>query len=225
MCTACRRASRGRQAHPWAFIPHLWLTGRRRAAVTAGAVFGGCTAAKGLVAPDHSLTFWRSGLSAPDFVDLAQADNQSVHGFLARMELDGAAGTAGLLVVVATTEWVGYRRGRQAYVAGELLAGAVIVGAMDMVLSPNSWSHHQTTLAVAAACTVRSTSGLVPCWLAGVYALMSLPYQSVLPVVWPEVTSLSDNLGLLLALVIIGAVTAAPPSPRRQSHPSRLSQR
>ncbi len=70
------------------FVPLLWLTGRRRAALTTGATFAVCSGLAWAAMPQDSWTYWvhhmaGAGLGArPD--SLA---NQSLHGALLRLGL------------------------------------------------------------------------------------------------------------------------------------------
>jgi len=207
---------------PLAFVPFLWLTGRRRAAATAGVTFTLCSAAAWAVAPDESLAYWSSALSAPDFVNLAQSDNQSLHGFLARIGWDEPTRTAVLACGLVTVTVLGYLRSRRAYLDGERLAAAVIVGALVVLVSPISWSHHQTMLAVAAACVVSGTSRVRNrTWSAAVLLLVTIPFQVLLNRAWPAGQLLTDSILTVLALVVACVIPfrSAVPAPRPDPQP------
>jgi alpha-1,2-mannosyltransferase len=188
---------------PLAFVPYLWLTGRRRAAMVATSTFVLASALAWLVLPVSSRTFWGSMLTAPGFVNLAQFDNASLQGLLARLEVVGSARSAVLVLGCGLVTLLAYRRGRRLYASGEVLAGAVVVGAMAVLVSPVSWSHHQTTLVLAGLCLVSSRSGAANrLWVAVIFALMFLPLQVVGHRVWPEADLVTDNLVVLLALLV-----------------------
>jgi alpha-1,2-mannosyltransferase len=188
---------------PLAFVPYLWLTGRRRAAGVAVGTFVLASALAWLVAPVSSRTFWGTVLTAPAFVNLAQFDNASLQGLLARLEVVGPVRAAVLVVGGGLVALLAYRRSRRLYASGELLAGAVVVGAMAVLVSPVSWSHHQTTLVLAGLCLVSSRStGANRLWVAVVFALMFLPLQLVGHRWWPAADVVTDNLVVLLAVLV-----------------------
>lgn len=186
---------------PLAFVPYLWLTGRRRAAVLATATFAAAALVGGLVLPGESARFWSSVVAAtPGLVDLGQTDNQSVHGLLARVAPAEPARTVVLVVVTGLAAVLGYVRSARLHRAGLALPGAVVVGALVVVVSPISWSHHQVALVLAAACLVRGWRA--GAWSVGVYVLMTLPLPFLVDHVWPPLRLLTDNAGLLLALLV-----------------------
>ena len=190
---------------PLAFVPYLWLTGRRRAAVTATATFAVATLVGWLVLPGESARFWSSVVAAtPGAVDLGQTDNQSVHGLLARTALAEPARTVVLVTVTGLAAVLGYARSARLHRAGLTLPGAVVVGALVVVVSPISWSHHQVALVLAAACVVRGWRA--GAWSVGVYVLMTLPLPFLVHHAWPPLRLLTDNVGLLLALLVCCAL-------------------
>ena len=69
---------------PLAFVPFLWVTGQRRAAVVSVTTFAVCTTLAWLLLPVESVAYWSSRPDALALFNLAQADNQSVQGLLAR---------------------------------------------------------------------------------------------------------------------------------------------
>jgi alpha-1,2-mannosyltransferase len=199
---------------PLAFVPFLWLTGRRRAATVALGTFVLCTAAAWWAVPDDSLRYWPSGLATPDFINLAQSDNQSVHGFLARVGWEEPIRTVALACGVVTVVAMGYLRSRRAYLDGQRLAAAVIVGALVVLVSPISWSHHQTMLAVAAACAVSSTSRtLNRVWSTAVLLLVAVPFPVLLNRAWPAGQLITDSVLMVLALLVACVIPFRPGQP------------
>ena len=191
---------------PLAFVPYLWLTGRRREALVAVGTWTACTGLAVLVLPDDSRRYWPTGLSTPAFVDLAQPDNQSLTGLLARLGWTGGGSSAVLLVLTLLVTTLGYARSRRAYAAGDALAGAVIVGAMVVLVSPISWNHHQSLLVVAAACPLAAGRLLRRAWPLVVWCLMSVPVQALLLWSRPSPRPLLDNLVLVLAVLLACAL-------------------
>lgn len=203
---------------PLAFVPYLWLTGRRRAAVLATATYAAATLVSWLVVPGESVRFWSSVVAAtPGAVDLGQTDNQSVHGLLARTALAEPARTVVVVAVTGLAGVLGYVRATRLHRAGLVLPGAVVLGALVVVVSPISWSHHQVALVLAAACVVRGWRTGV--WSVGVYVLMTLPLPFLVPHVWPPLRLLTENAGLLLALLVCCAL----PFGTREQAPPRVS--
>ena len=187
---------------PLVFLPYLWLTGRRRAAAVSAATFVTAAAVAWLVLPGDSRQFWSSAVQVAPFVDLAQLDNQSLRGLAARAGYVGPGPYALVLLVSAVVCGLAYLRSRELYAEGRLLAGAVVVGALAVVVSPVSWSHHQTALVLAAACAVTGPRAWFRAWPVAVLVLMTLPLPFLLPALPPLVRPLADELVLLLALAL-----------------------
>lgn len=201
---------------PLAFVPYLWLSGRRRSAVLATATFAACTLVTWLVLPGDSARYWSGITGTPGLVELGQADNQSVHGFLARTALAEPIRTPVLVTVTGLAVVLGYLRSARLHRTGLVLPGAVVVGAMAVVVSPISWSHHQIALVLAAACLVGRAGRGATAWTGTVYVLGTLPLPFLVGSVPDPVRLLAENLGLLLALLVCCAVpfAAAPASAR-----------
>jgi len=207
---------------PLIFIPYLWFTGRRRAALTAAATFGGSVLLAWLVLPGESARFWLTEIWDVDRVgNISTGGNQSLNGMLLRLAVPDAARTALVGVVgLAVAAWALVRAVR-ADRAGAPLAGAVAVGAASLVVSPVSWTHHQTWLILAAWVAVSASAARNAAWSGLVVALMVLPVTSVgahLPggVIW-------GNARLLLALAIACAVPfAARRAPAPEPTPQRV---
>jgi alpha-1,2-mannosyltransferase len=128
---------------PGVFIPYLWLTGRRRAALTAAGTFAGAGIFTAIVLPQASGVFWLQDIFEPQRTGLVNGtSNQSLRGLTDRLPLPSHLGDvlwiAGLLVI----GWVGFRRAAQAQRAGDELAAVTIVGLLAVLLSPIAWIHH-----------------------------------------------------------------------------------
>lgn len=202
---------------PLAFVPYLWLTGRRRAAVVALLTTGAVTGGSWLVAPGESARYWGSATVARPYVDLGQADNASLVGLLTRTGWSADVTTVVLVPLTLLVVVAGYLRARDAYRRGQTLAGAVVVGAVVVLVSPISWSHHQVLLVLAAACVVGtgrrdpgtrsagSAAGWSAGWSVGVVLLTGTGVQAVLLHLWSPGPVLRES-GVLLALAIACAV-------------------
>lgn len=199
---------------PLVFVLFLLLTGRRRAAGVAMLTFAVATAVGGLLTPGESRTYWTTNVAGHDFIALDQADNQSLVGWLARSgwTVDDGPTTVLVLVLAGAIGLVGYRRVQSLHRRGAVLAAAVVVGALTVVLSPISWSHHQTPLVLAAACLLAGGAGrLGAAWSAGVYLLLSIPAQALWLHRWPPDHPLTEAV-LVLAVAVAALVPFRPAS-------------
>jgi alpha-1,2-mannosyltransferase len=129
---------------PLIFVAYLVLTGRLRAAATAGAAFALTVAAGFAWLPAGSRTFWLGGVFYNErrVGNPANPSDQSLSGAVARLAGTGdpprvwwliavlAAGLAGLAVAV----WA-HRRGYR-------LAGFLCCAFTGLLVSPFSWTHH-----------------------------------------------------------------------------------
>ncbi|GAA4850823.1 glycosyltransferase 87 family protein [Kitasatospora terrestris] len=132
---------------PGLFAVYLLITGRVRAAFTAGLTFLGTFLLGALVLPDATYGFWTKYLFDSTRVGKTViVDNQSVRGAVARLLhtenpglLATAAGAAVAIAGLAVAAWA-YRSARWAPRAE---AWGVCCAAVTAVLiSPISWTHH-----------------------------------------------------------------------------------
>jgi alpha-1,2-mannosyltransferase len=127
---------------PGVFVPYLWLTGRRRAAVVATLWFVGVTLASAIAMPQASRIFWTKAVFDNKRVgDNAGTPNQSLRSIFLR-SLPGSLGTALWLVAVVVVAIAGYRWARDAAMSGDEVRGLAIVGLLAVLLSPIGWIHH-----------------------------------------------------------------------------------
>lgn len=128
---------------PGVFGVHLWLTGRRRAALVALGSFGACTALAFVVVPSSSIDFWTREIYEGQRVagSITYTSNQSLLGLVARLVPDGIAAPVWLAAAVALAV-VGFVRAREAHAAGDVLGGVGIVALLAVLLSPIAWIHH-----------------------------------------------------------------------------------
>ena len=131
------------------FAPLLWFTGRRRAAASTGVTFAASTALAWAAMPHDSYTYWVHhlagvGLGRPAD-DLA---NQSLHGALLRLGLEGPLEIALFLVLGAAVAVLGLRRAVRYARDGQLLLAVAITGCVAVAVSPD---HLAAPAAVGAA--------------------------------------------------------------------------
>lgn len=127
---------------PGVFIPYLWFTGRRRAAVVAALWFAGFSVATAIAMPSASKVYWTSAVFDSNRLGSnSGASNQSLRGVFLRW-LPGHVGSVLWVVCVAVVVVAGYRWARGASLAGHEMRGVAIVGLLSVLVSPVSWIHH-----------------------------------------------------------------------------------
>jgi alpha-1,2-mannosyltransferase len=162
---------------PGVFIGYLWLSGRRRAALTAALVALACTLGAWLLLPHDSVTYWTSAIFDPGRLgDNAGTSDQSLRGLLLRAFLPGRLPGviwAAVATAVAVAGFALVRRlardsrepaaaggqtspaaaGGQtspAAAGGQTSMEAIAVTALVGVLAtPVSWIHHYVVVVVA----------------------------------------------------------------------------
>ena len=132
----------GLKLTPAIFVAYLLVTGRRRAAATATAVFAGTVAAGFAALPASSAWFWAGRFASPGHVSPIQdPQNESLAGALARtmhtahvlpawLPLAAVVAVAGLALAAAAA-----RRGDEAL-------GFGLCAVTGLLVSPISWIHH-----------------------------------------------------------------------------------
>jgi len=132
----------GLKLTPAIFAAYLLITGRRRAAATATAVFAATVAAGFAALPGSSAWFWAGRFASPGHVSPVQnPQNESLAGALARtmhtahvlpvwLPLAAAVAVTGLALAAAAA-----RRGDEAL-------GFSLCAATGLLISPISWIHH-----------------------------------------------------------------------------------
>jgi alpha-1,2-mannosyltransferase len=127
---------------PGVFIPYLWVTGRRRAAVVAAAWFAGFSVAGAIAMPSASKRYWTDTLfNSGRLGNNAGTSNQALRGMFLRW-LPGHVGSALWLLCVVALTIPAYRWARAASLSGFEVRGVAIVGLLSVLVSPVSWIHH-----------------------------------------------------------------------------------
>jgi alpha-1,2-mannosyltransferase len=126
---------------PGIFIVYLWLTGRRRAAITATVTAAVLSLGAAVVLPGDSRIFWTSRLFDNSRVGSnSYFSNQSLNGMLRR-----ALGSHAQLLWIASgvvVAIVGLRYAVQASRRGQELLGVCLAALVGILASPVSWVHH-----------------------------------------------------------------------------------
>jgi alpha-1,2-mannosyltransferase len=211
---------------PLLFVGYLLVLRRWRAAATAGVTFLLAAGVGALVAPDDSRTYWWDGTfaSAGRISALEATTNHSLNGMLARAWGEGSAARAAYLVgaglLVAATLAVAVREQRR----GSDLLAATLCGLCSAAVAPFAWSHHwvwflplvvvlghRVVLGQRAVLGCRWAAGLLGLVLAGTVAVVTaLPGPGVGPIPRTGLISLLPDAYLLLFVVVLAVVAAAP---------------
>ncbi|MEU3183072.1 bifunctional glycosyltransferase 87/phosphatase PAP2 family protein [Streptomyces sp. NPDC006923] len=192
------------------FAPFLWLTGRRKAAVSAAGTFAACTALAWAAMPADSWTYWVHHVAGAGLGERADSlANQSLHGALLRIGLEGPLEIALFGVLAITVAVVGLRRAVRYAEDGQLLLAVALTGCVAVAVSPTAWQHQLlwVLLALVGRVGVRARERLV--WPAVVVLVMTLPGRMLLPnmtVLYP----LRENVPLIAALAAACVVPFLP---------------
>jgi alpha-1,2-mannosyltransferase len=208
---------------PLAFVPFLFVIGRRRAALTAVGTFVGCALLGVALAPGASRSYWghHRFLQAHRIGRAENASNQSVRGILARALRTGAV--PGWWVALAAVLLLGgllaamllHRRGLPVWALATMAVTTLIA-------SPVSWSHHWVwcaVLGIVAIDVVRrnptwervvAAAGVIAPFAAGAVFLPDTRGRELLDSWWEQLLSASYVIaGLLLVAVLMLVSTAA----------------
>jgi alpha-1,2-mannosyltransferase len=206
----------GLKLTPLAFVPYLWLTGRRRAAGVALGVFAATAAVGFALLPSDSAKYWGGKVfDTARIGPLGDHANQSLQGAVAR--LTGASGVgAGWLVVIALIGLAGLWAAVQAGRRGDEVRGFSLCVIAGLLVSPVSWTHHWAIAVPVLFLFARSAYEERSARRLAVAALVALVGYAYLPE--------RVHLGLLardayvligLAVIAAGCVSEFGPLPRR----------
>ena len=197
------------------FTPLLWFTGRRRAALSTGVTFAACTVLAWAAMPHDSHTYWVHHMAGVGLGGRADdLGNQSLHGALLRLGLNGPLEIALFLTLGAAVAVLALRRAVRYFDDGQLLLAVAMTGCAAIVVSPAAWQHQLlwVLLAVVGRAGRRASDRYV--WPVAVVLVMTLPARMMLPDM-PSLDPLRTNLVLVAALA---AATAVPFLSRTSPH-------
>lgn len=176
---------------PGVFVIYLWITGRRRAALTAVGTAVGVTLATLLLLPGDWVDYWFGALFSSDRLGAnTGTTNQALRGMLMRTYLPGPVVTALWIVCVAAVVYFGYRGARRLSLTGRETAGTTVTGLLSVAVSPVSWIHHLTWVVLAIGAFTGEARNVRRLVAAGVTYVFF-----VVPVPWLGVTMLADGIG------------------------------
>jgi alpha-1,2-mannosyltransferase len=196
---------------PLAFIPYLFLIGRRRAAGMASATFAACLGLGFLLDRSASATYWgrHRFLEAHRIGRVENASNQSVRGILAR--LLRTTHVSGWWLVIALAVFIAVLVvARYLHAHGFEVWGFVAVAVAMLVCSPVSWSHHWVWCALMLLVCVDMVRRVPRPWVVVSAFAVMFPFASGL-VFWPPHSAhleLRDSYGqqLLSATYVLAGL-------------------
>jgi alpha-1,2-mannosyltransferase len=216
---------------PGVFIVYLWLSGRRRAALTALITAAACTLGAWLLLPRDSVTYWTSAIfDTGRLGSNAGTSNQSLRGMLLRMFLPGHAPGAVWLLIAAAVAVYGFAvAGRLARESREM-EGIAITALLGVLLSPVSWIHHYLVVVVViGAILADGRSGRRVAIAAGtaLYFALTIPWWGQTLLDRHDVPALiaravQDGFGIA-GLILIVIIARLPASQARQADPPMLA--
>ena len=207
---------------PGVFIVYLWLSGRRRAALTAALVALGGTLGAWLLLPQDSVTYWTSAIFDPGRLGAnAGTSDQSLRGLLLRVFLPGSlpgALWAAVTVAVAVAGFALVRRLARDSREMEAIAVTALVG---VLASPVSWIHHYVVVVVAIGAILaggRTPGRVILAAGTAAYFALTIPWwgQSLLgrhdvPVLAARIGQDGFAIAALALIVVLARLRAAAP--------------
>ena len=134
---------------PGVFIVYLWLSGRRRAAVTAAVTAAAWTLGAWLLLPRDSVTYWTSAIfQSGRLGSNSGTSNQSLRGILLREFLPGQAPGALWAVLAVAVAIAGFALAGRLARQGREMEGIAVTALLWVLLSPVSWIHHLIVVVV-----------------------------------------------------------------------------
>ncbi|CAL9586782.1 bifunctional glycosyltransferase 87/phosphatase PAP2 family protein [Streptomyces sp. NPDC090994] len=189
------------------FVPLLWFTGRRRAAGATAAAFAVCTALAWAAMAQDSYTYWVHHMAGVGLGGAADdLANQSLHGALLRLGLNGPLEIALFAVLGAAVAVLGLRRAVRYARDGQLLLAVAITGCAAIAISPTTWQHQLLWVLLAVVGRVGKRASDRYVWPVAVVLVMALPAKMILPNM-AALYTVRDNVVLL---AVLAAATAVP---------------
>jgi alpha-1,2-mannosyltransferase len=204
---------------PGVFIVYLWLSGRRRAAVTAAVVALAWTAGAWLVLPQDSMTYWTSVIfQSGRLGSNSGTSNQSLRGILLREFLPGPAPGVLWAALALALAVAGFALVRRLVRESRELEAIAVTALLGVLLSPVSWIHHFIVVVVVIGAIVadgRSPRRTAIAAGTAVFFALTVPWsgQSLLgvsdvPVQAARVVQDAFGLAALVLLVIFARLPA-----------------
>jgi alpha-1,2-mannosyltransferase len=234
---------------PGVFIVYLWLSGRRRAALTAVITAAALTLGAWLLLPQDSVTYWTSAIfDSGRLGSNSGTSNQSLRGMLLRQFLPGPLPGAVWVAIAAAVAVAGFALARRLARESREMEGIAVTALLGVLLSPVSWIHHFLVVVMAIGAILadgRSPRRVAIAAVTAAYFALTIPWwgQSLLglhdlPVLAARAVQDGFGIAALALIVVIARLRAGPcdaalcglchlptwdpraPSPRRRCAPS-----
>jgi alpha-1,2-mannosyltransferase len=128
---------------PGVFIVYLWLSGRRRAALTAVIAALAWTLGAWLLLPHDSVTYWTSVIfDSGRLGSNSGPSDQSLRGMLLREFLPGQAPGVLWVAIAVAVAGAGFALARRLARESREMEGIAVTALLAVLLSPVSWIHH-----------------------------------------------------------------------------------
>ena len=207
---------------PGVFIVYLWLSGRRRAALTAALVALACTVGAWLLLPDDSVTYWTSAILDPGRLGSnAGTSDQSLRGLLLRAFLPETLPGLIWVAVAAAVAVAGFALARRLARDSREMEAIAVAALVGVLASPVSWIHHYVVVVVAIGAILadgRAPRRVVLAAGTAAYFALTVPWwgQSLLgqrdvPVLAARIAQDSFAIAALALLVVLARLRAAAP--------------
>jgi alpha-1,2-mannosyltransferase len=138
----------GLKLTPALFVVYLFLTGRRRAAVTAVGTFVATVLIGFLTAPSAARQYWGGDFLVGGKIGQTYVGNQSLKGTLLRLLGEGTTADRVYVLVAIVVAVAGLWLAVRAFRAGDELRAVVVTVVTMLLVSPISWSHHWVWVAL-----------------------------------------------------------------------------
>lgn len=192
------------------FVPLLWFTGRRRAAVTSAGTFAALTALAWAAMPGDSWTYWVHHVAGAGLGGSADSlANQSLHGALLRLGLQGPPEIAVCLLLSGVVVFLGLRRAVRCAQDGQPLLAVALTGCVAVAVSPTAWQHQLLWVLLAVVGRVGRRASDRMLWPVLVVLTSTLPGRMLLPNL-TVLQPVRDNALLIAALAAACAVPFLP---------------
>ena len=204
---------------PGVFIVYLWLSGRRRAAVTAAAAAAAWTLGAWLLLPRDSVTYWTSAIfQSGRLGSNAGTSNQSLRGILLREFLPGQAPGALWAVLAIAVAIAGFALAGRLARQGREMEGIAVTALLWVLLSPVSWIHHFVVVVLVIGAILadgRSRPRVAIAVVTAAFFALTIPWwgQSLLgrpavPVLAARVVQDAFGIAAVVLIVVIARLRA-----------------
>jgi alpha-1,2-mannosyltransferase len=210
---------------PLVFVAFFFVQRDRRAALTSVTTFAGATAAAWIVLPSGSSWYWRDQLRQTSHIgNLSYLGNQSWEGMIARTSMPSELATALWVIAAAVTLAAAIVLARLLVAEGRIIPAVFALALGELLISPISWTHHWSWLAIAPA-VAWSERHRLPGLSAALVALLALavwkPYWRATHDGWYFLKG--NSLALAGGLVLFGWTWAEYRLVARKTRPQSLA--